>query len=116
MKIRLLVECEGPNPEWNPPNPKDDFEAWQTYPYRVAHTIKLPVGTEIDHPDAWVHCLPYVDFKGVVRPPRAEPLDDNAKLMTKGKLGTCDKETKAVYENFWATRKATEVEVIEETE
>lgn len=36
---------------------------------------KLPVGTEIDHPDAWMHCLPgFLNARAI-----AEPVDDEAK-------------------------------------
>lgn len=35
----------------------------------------LPVGTTIEHPDAWVHCLP----GHLNSDPIAEPVDDEAK-------------------------------------
>lgn len=49
MKIRLIAEADG----------KDG---------------KMPVGTEIEHPKAWVHCLPgFLNSRAI-----AEPIDDEA--------------------------------------
>lgn len=90
MRIRLLIDCTGPNPAFKPPNPKDDLNAWMTYKYRVPAEIVIPKGTEIEDPWAWVHCIP--NSVGVIR---AEPIDEDAKLMVEGTyktLGTLDRK------------------------
>ncbi len=63
MKVRLIKNCEGPNPAYNPKKPKDEVTNWPVIP-------KLK-GTVIDHPDA--HYLTYGED------PNAEPVDEEAK-------------------------------------
>lgn len=106
MKIELIEECECENPDWNPPDPQVDKAAWLTYKHRVPHSLKKEPGTVIDDPFAYVHCLPRVDHRGIVRPPRAIPADDECRLMVEGEARTLDRETRAVYERFLAKRKA----------
>lgn len=87
MKIRLLVDCRGPNPDFKPPKPipgdAESMNAWMTYKYRVPPEITVPKGTEIEDPWAWVHCIP--NAAGIIR---AEPIDDDAKLMVEGTYQT----------------------------
>lgn len=65
MRVRLITDCKGPNPDFNPrlkPDRKTN-----------CHEIDRPKGTEIEHPDAWMLC--------VGSEPVAEPLDDEAKTL-----------------------------------
>lgn len=66
MKVKLLVDCEGPNPKFDrhkavgPDNPLD---------------VTIPTGTIIEDDDAWMLCLPEPESGDV----RAEPVDEEAK-------------------------------------
>lgn len=66
MKVRLLVDCEGPNPHFDPTQPADELNP---------HTIPIPAGTEIEDKHAWLLCFP--EFGAATG--RAEPIDDEAK-------------------------------------
>lgn len=64
MKVRIIRDCTGPNPEHDPrqkPGPGN-------WPHRP-----IPIGTEIEDPDAWHLCLPQGG-----QPAVAEPLDTEA--------------------------------------
>lgn len=76
MLVRLIRECTGPNPDFDPEAKLAAELAGQ--PYDVPHTIVLPVGTEIEHPQACLHCVP--GYRN--EPPKAEPLDAAAKAAT----------------------------------
>ena len=80
MKVRLLMDATGPNPDYNRKDPKSH------------HTIIRPAGTEIEHPDAWRLCCPESIMEltrknGKLVPTGkwlkgrilAEPIDDEAK-------------------------------------
>lgn len=72
MRIRLLIDCEGPNPLYSATDHVRVEEAGGIYD--VPHTVPIPKGTEIEHREAYYHCLP--DAFGVIR---AEPIDDAAR-------------------------------------
>jgi hypothetical protein len=103
MKIELIIDSPGPNPEYNPPSRKDfvgpnadedfadamaKFETGGINPVRI-----LPAGTIEQGSLAWVHCfpdaegiafkydggkvVPYRKAPGVVR---AVPADDACRL------------------------------------
>ncbi len=64
MIVRLIIDCRRENPDYDhrrKVGPDNLFD------------LPAPAGMEINHPDAWVHCLP--DHHGVVR---AEPVDEEA--------------------------------------
>lgn len=73
MKVRLLRDTDGPNPMFNAKEYSKARAERRKYPYH--HSIIIPKGTEIDHPDAHIHCRPGVNNA----PPLAEPVDDEAK-------------------------------------
>lgn len=93
MRVRLLqaVMCE--NPAYKPPDPRTDPNGWMTYKHRVPYQIEKPAGEEIEHPYAWIHCLP--NSAGVVI---AEPVDDEARLVVDGEAKTLDPLTRKRYE------------------
>ena len=66
MLVRIIRESKGENPDYNPSLPVDSAT---NCPTRV-----IPVGTEIEHPEAWRLCLP--DYQQTVA---AEPVDEDAK-------------------------------------
>jgi hypothetical protein len=66
MKVKLLVDCEGPNPKFN----KRRAVSEANLPHRT-----IPAGTEIEDDDAWFLCLPEPETQEI----RAEPIDDEAK-------------------------------------
>lgn len=99
MKIRLLVDSFGPNPEFKPPDPRIDLTAWMTYRHKVSYQIVIPCGTEIEDPWAWIHCLP--NSAGIVI---AEPIDDDAKLMVEGESKTLREKEKRIFDNHNARR------------
>jgi len=76
MLVRLIRECTGPNPEYA----AKDHQAAQARgeEYTIPHTITLPVGTEIEHPLACLHCAS--GYRN--EPAKAEPLDAAAKAAT----------------------------------
>ena len=45
MRAKLIKDCDGPNPDWNPRDPES------------AHSIALPAGTVIEGDDAWMHVI-----------------------------------------------------------
>lgn len=70
MQVKLLIDCDGPDPD----NPR--------------RSTPRPAGTVIDHPDAWLLCLPEripvmrgnrLTGKFVDGQVRAEPADDEAR-------------------------------------
>lgn len=67
MRVRLIVDAEGPNPLFDPSKPKG--------PGNLRSRI-LPKGTEIEDPEAFFLCRP--DYQGITR---AEPVDDEAKAL-----------------------------------
>ena len=93
MRVRLLqaVMCE--NPAYKPPDPRTDPDGWMTYKYRVPYQIEKPAGEEIEHPYAWIHCLP--NSSGVVI---AEPVDDDARLVVEAEAKTLDPASRKRYE------------------
>lgn len=66
MLVRIIHESKGENPDFNPKLPVD--------PETNCPTRIIPVGTEIEDPDAWYLCLSHFD-----EPIAAEPVDDEAK-------------------------------------
>ncbi len=72
MLVRILRESSGPHPDFHPNLPHD--------PVTNPRVRTIPVGTEIEHPDAWLLCLPHGAFPGKdPLPAAAEPLDDEAR-------------------------------------
>lgn len=65
MRVRLIIDAEGPNPEFDPSKPVS--------PENRASRV-IPSGTEIEDPEAFYLCRP--DYDGITR---AEPVDDEAK-------------------------------------
>jgi hypothetical protein len=74
MKAILIVDSPGPNPDYDPPNPKTDPDAAALYDVPSTRIVKA--GTELVDPMVWVHCLP--DYNGVVR---AKPADEACAAM-----------------------------------
>lgn len=73
MKVKLLVDCDGPNPAFNRRKPVGpDNERTRT----------VPAGTEIEDPHAGYLCLAEPETEEV----RAEPLDEEAKAFVAEKL------------------------------
>lgn len=75
MKVRLIVDAEGPNPEFNP---KEDESALNP------HSILIPAGTEIEDPKAWVHCLKNASGKILAEPIDKEAVDKVQQFLTRG--------------------------------
>lgn len=73
MLVRIILESKGENPDYNPTLKAD--------PETNCPTRIIPVGTEIDDPDAWRLCLP--DFEKNIA---AEPVDDEAKATVEKAL------------------------------
>lgn len=65
MRVRLIIDSEGPNPFYDQSKPKGPGNL----PSRI-----IPKGTEIEDPEAYFLCRP--DYQGITR---AEPVDDAAK-------------------------------------
>jgi len=87
MKALLIVDSDGPNPDWHPPDASKDLIAYQLYCARVPHTITVPKGTVLDGDRCFYHCLPDMTTTpdgryGVVR---AIPLDDDCRTMVEWK-------------------------------
>lgn len=76
MKALLVVDSGGPNPDFLPPDPRQDEAAYYRYVRAVPHTITIPAGTVLDGNQVHVHCLP--DAEGVVR---AVPYDEDCQLL-----------------------------------
>lgn len=87
MLARLIRECNGPNPLFNPRLPNSPSNHPDT---------TVPVGTMLNHPMAWVHCCP--DAKGIVR---AEPVDEECEEIVARK--------NAEYSRAMQARKAAEI-------
>lgn len=66
MLVRIIRPCRGPNPAYNKRQPRDRQTNWPTR--------DIPVGTEIEDPQAWLLC-----FERFGQPAQAEPVDDEAK-------------------------------------
>jgi len=64
VKARIIKPSYRRNPDHNPRLPAGPDNPC---------LLDVPVGEEIDHPDAWRLCLPIADG------PRAEPIDDEAR-------------------------------------
>ena len=80
MKCRLIIDSLGPNPDFDPPDPRTDPIGFQLYD--VPHSITVPAGTELEeHALAWIHCVP--DAEGVIR---AEPADADCEAMVERHL------------------------------
>lgn len=62
MKVRLIRDCTGPNPQFNPRKPVSKENPFET---------ARPNGLEIESPDAWLLC--------VGSDPVAVPIDDEAR-------------------------------------
>lgn len=69
MLARLIIDSEGPNPKFDPPDPRVDREAYVAYCRATPATRIVPAGTILEGPSVWMHCVP--DAEGVIR---AEPL------------------------------------------
>jgi hypothetical protein len=97
MLCKLIIDSEGPNPDYCPPNPAIDAAAFHAYnvPPDVivpAGTILTPDGTGLD----WVHCFPhsgaFIDLKSgrPVRGPDglvlAEPADEECRAAVEKNL------------------------------
>lgn len=67
MRARLIRECDGPNPLFDPRKPVSPSNR---------RDIMLPIGTILDDPKAWIHCCP--DHYKVVR---AEPADEECEQI-----------------------------------
>jgi hypothetical protein len=100
MKCVLIIDCDGPNPNFRPPRPKE-FKTDAEYHdaaalYDVPHTIPVLAGTVLNDKDCWHHCLPDasgIAFNAEGRPiriaaavVRAEPLDDPCRAMVRKHL------------------------------
>lgn len=68
MKVRLTRDGEQKNPDFDRHSPRVRGKNWPT---RV-----VAAGTEIEHPDAWLLCLP-THFEA---DPIAEPVDEEATM------------------------------------
>lgn len=77
MKVKLLIDCTGPNPDFDPSRDRHS-----------ARNRAIPAGTIVDHPDAWMLCCPErIELFRNGRPLnkfrdgqiRAEPADDEAR-------------------------------------
>lgn len=88
MKVRLIVDCEGKNPDYNPPDPQADWAAYKRYTQTVPYTITLPKGTIIEAVDA-DELMHHTFGNG---PPRAEPVDDEARAARAVYLAEHDKK------------------------
>lgn len=88
MEVRLIVDREGPNPKFNPPDPTVDWNAYKRYLDTVPHTITIPKGTVIEAVDA-DELMHHTFGNG---PPRAEPVDDEARLARAVYLAERDKK------------------------
>lgn len=73
MKATLIENCTGPNPAFDPAAAIRALKAGELY--EVPHTIELPAGTEINHPQAWRLCV----SGALNKPPRAVPADDDCR-------------------------------------
>lgn len=70
MKCRLLVDCEGPNPEFSAEAKIKAEARGEIYPHH--HTRVIPAGTIIDNPQAHYLCRP--GYRNA--PAKAEPADE----------------------------------------
>lgn len=102
MKAHIVLPCNRENPAYKPPKvvPGDaaSLTAWMLYKYRVPFEIPA-LDTEIDDPQAWVHCVP--DSQGRIF---AEPIDDDCREMVAGWARTMAPLDKKRLENFQAQR------------
>jgi hypothetical protein len=83
MKVRMIVEGERRNPEFDRQKPRVKGVNWPTN--------VVPIGEEIEHPDAWMLCLPVLYRPGKTAAPQAEPLDDEAKAKVAEELTAYDR-------------------------
>jgi hypothetical protein len=97
MLIKMIMDNEGPNPDFDPPDPTTNPGAFHAY--SVSPHVIVPVGS-IHGDDSggieWVHCFPlstnYIDPKTrkPVRGPMgfvmAEPYDDECKAAVAKQL------------------------------
>lgn len=74
MRVRLKRDGIRRNPDFDRRRPRDRKTNWPTR--------TVPVGTEIEHPDAWMLCLP-TRFDD---DPLAEPVDDEARTKVEQAL------------------------------
>lgn len=73
MKVKLLRDCEGPNPEFDADEKRAVEQLGEIY--TIPHTITIPAGTVIDHPQAHLLCRNgYMNAAA-----QAEPVDEPAK-------------------------------------
>mgnify|MGYP007059481946 CR=1 FL=1 len=116
MKVRLLIDCDGPNPDFDPPDPRVDTAAHRRYVRENSPVREIPAGTEIEDPQAWILCLP--DATGTVsrgadgkpvlnvlserRIVRAEPIDDEAKEAVADYLASLDLDRRRADEKLIA--------------
>lgn len=77
MKVKLLRDADGPNPDYSHEEAVRAYKAGDIYD--IPHTIVIPAGTILDHPDAHIHCQHGYGNEE----PLAEPVDDQAKARYK---------------------------------
>lgn len=64
MQVKWLIDGEGPNPDYAPPDPAKDQVAYQLYCVRNSSTVRIPAGTiegvgaKIGNADCWHLCFP----------------------------------------------------------
>jgi len=77
MRAILIIDCEGPNPHFDPKREEgpDNLQ-----------TIVIPAGAAISGRMAWIHCVP--DFCDVVR---ARPDDDECQAAVDRHLNRVNK-------------------------
>lgn len=107
MKALLIIDSDGPNPEFNPPQPRGDDEesraAYYEYVALVPHSISVPAGTVLDGAECWRHCLPDAEYlvrgsgDGIVR---AVPYDDQCKRVVEAKVAKLHPKIRGMYERF----------------
>ena len=73
MKVKLLRDAEGPNPDYSQEEAVRAYKAGEIY--NVPQSIVIKAGTILDHPDAHIHCQHGYGNEE----PLAEPVDDQAK-------------------------------------
>ena len=82
MKVELIEDCTGPNPEFSQREAEQCRAEGRRYD--VPHTRVMPQGTTIEHPQAHLLCRTSVGN----RPPKAIPRDDEAKAAYRRWLAT----------------------------
>jgi hypothetical protein len=90
MKVLWLIDGEGHNPEFSPPDKNKDPVGYQLYRVRNSDTVCIPAGTiegfgcEIGNADCWNLCCPDGSGNRKEKVPGliyCEPFDDDAREM-----------------------------------